>query len=156
MTTKETWPVDLIKARANHPDQRDTEVLLRSAGLSLADCAVWFAAEPEPGRTVVDHVRQILVWQRRFDDAATAKEWYESTLCIDDALAWQAAGFSPEDARDIQARILLAALSADAADIVSEAAWRASGLPPAWIRACLDAGIADVATARHLFDLRLP
>ena len=94
-----------------------------------------------------------MVWQSRIGDATVSKTWYDSGWDLGDAADWQAAGFSARESDEIRGMIVTAAL-ADSPPIDDPAAWRASGLPPARIVACLDAGVRTAQGARRLYTAR--
>ncbi len=128
---------------------------LRAAGWDEPSIATWLSAFPDPDHSPEQHLLHVLSWGRCFPDATTAREWYDSALELEDAAAWFRADFSLSETEGIQARVIMAALTPDVTTIVqAEDSWRTSGLPAAWITACLDAGITEVARARRILDLR--
>lgn len=144
---------------ADTPDEDGTEATLeeglQAAGWDAEAISAWLSAPPDPDHPPDQHLLHVLSWARLFPDATTAREWFDSALELEDAAAWHRAGFSLPETEGIQWRVVMAALSPDVTTIVrTEESWRSSGLPGAWIIACLDAGITDVAPARELFDLR--
>lgn len=139
-------------------DGRPVETLmngLRNAGMDEASIAIWVSAVPDPGHTPAKHLSNVLNWDRRFPDSATARMWFDSQILLRDAPAWYRAGFSCRQAEHVQFRVLMSAADPRATvPMQAEKTWRASGLPAAWICACLDAGIVEAATARQLYDAR--
>ncbi|GAC1381368.1 MAG: hypothetical protein NVSMB48_09220 [Marmoricola sp.] len=136
--------------------------LLEAAGLNEVDRAIWLSAGSEDGWSAEGYARELIVWQQKFCDAAVAKAWFDSRLCLEDAAEWHRSGYTAEETVSIVHELFRlvadqgvpAALAPDLGAF--EKAWRSSRLPARWVVACLRLGIIDVDASRQLFDAGQP
>lgn len=151
MSTSEETPKEPDGAHAPPSEQQQFADSLRQAGLSDREVRLWLTTTPK--QSYSEHLRNALDWQHQFGDAELAVMWFKASLPVSDALASHRVGFTPAEARDIHARVFLAAMAnSTSAPVPSEDAWRSSGLPAKWISACLDAGVTTVDAAIRLHE----
>lgn len=149
----------MMEARSDSWRRRVAE-LLQDAGLDQHARETWLSAEPKADPSAQGHARDVLRWQAQFGDATLARTWYDSPLCMEDAVAWHRAGYTPDEGFAIGQAILRLFLDTDLPaalmpeDGSVEDDWRSSGLPAHWILTCLSLGIIDAGAAQQLFEAR--
>lgn len=145
-----TDPVDPREAWPSSTKRSMVITALRAAGMSSDDIACWLTAKPYFG--VIDHVEEILKWVDTFGTIPGSREWYDTMLPREEAVAWARAGYTPSQAERLTSEIFMKALTPHLEPIASQEEWLASGLPPQWVLRCFSVGIREPRLARTMFD----